>query len=99
MIHIVFNQPDIEALQRAIELDESLQGEVIQIKDDYAVGPLQNCYIGEGIEARKAWWREVLAGSEQEGKVDSGEVDDYKTAAELVGTMRRNEEEQIWIWA
>lgn len=99
MIHIVFNQPDIEVLQRAIELDESLQGEVIQIKDDYAVGPLQNCYIGEGIEARKDWWREVLAGSEYEGKVDSGEVDDYKTAAELVGTLRRNEEEQIWIWA
>lgn len=99
MIHIVFNQPDVDILQRAIELDESLQGEVIQIKDDYAVGPLQNCYVGEGIEARKAWWREVLTGSEYEGKVDSGEIDDYKTAAELVGTMRRNEEEQIWIWA
>lgn len=99
MIHIVFNQPDIEVLQRAIALDESLQGEVIQIKDDYAVGPLLNGYVGEGIEARKAWWREVLAGSEYEGKVDSGEVDDYKTAAELVGTMRRNEDEQIWIWA
>lgn len=99
MIHIVFNQPDVDVLQRAIELDESLQGEVIQIKDDYAVGPLQNCYVGEGIEARKEWWREVLTGSEYEGKVDSGEIDDYKTAAELVGTMRRNEEEQIWIWA
>lgn len=99
MIHIVFNQPDVDVLQRAIELDESLQGEVIQLKDDYAVGPLQNCYVGEGIEARKEWWREVLTGSEYEGKVDSGEIDDYKTAAELVGTMRRNEEEQIWIWA
>lgn len=99
MIHIVFNQPDVDVLQKAIELDESLQGEVFQIKDDYAVGPLQNCYVGEGIEARKTWWREVLTGSEYEGRVDSGEVDDYKTAAELVGTMRRNEEEQIWIWA
>ena len=62
MIHIVFNEPDIKVLQQAIELDESLQGEVIQIKDDYAVGPLNNIYIGEGIEERKQWWREVFAG-------------------------------------
>ncbi len=99
MIHIVFNEADVKVLQDAIEMDETLAGEVIQVKDDYAVGPLGNIYIGEGIEARKQWQRDVLAGSELDGKVDSGEVDDYKTAAELVGTMRRNEEEQIWIWA
>ena len=99
MIHIVFNEADVKVLQDAIEMDETLAGEVIQVKDDYAVGPLENIYIGEGIEARKQWQRDVLAGSELDGKVDSGEVDDYKTAAELVGTMRRNEEEQIWIWA
>jgi Domain of unknown function (DUF1835)/Protein of unknown function len=99
MIHIVFNEPDIKVLQQAIELDESLQGDVVQIKDDYAVGPLNNIYLGEGIEERKQWWREVLAGGDADGKVDAGDVDDYKTAAELVGTMRRNEEEVIWIWA
>jgi len=98
MIHIVFNEPDIEVLQKAIELDETLQGEIKIIRDDYAVGPLKNVYLGEGIEARKQWWREVLEGSESEGRVDSGEVDDYKTAAELVGTMRRNPDEIIWLW-
>lgn len=98
MIHIVFNEPDIDVLQKAIELDETLLGEVKLIRDDYAVGPLKNVYLGEGIEARKQWWREVLEGTENEGKVDSGEVDDYKTAAELVGTMRRNPEEIIWLW-
>lgn len=99
MIHIVFNEPDIKVLKEAVALDETLQGEVIQIKDDYAVGPLNNIYIGEGIEARKQWWKEVLAGGDYDGKADSGEVDDYKTVAELVGTMRRNEDETIWIWA
>lgn len=98
MIHIVFNEPDIDVLQKAIELDETLLGEVKLIRDDYAVGPLKNVYLGEGIEARKQWWREVLEGTENEGKVDSGEVDDYKTAAELVGTMRRNPDEIIWLW-
>jgi hypothetical protein len=100
MIHIVFNEADVAVLKQAMELDESLQGEVVQIKDDYAIGPLGNSlYIGEGIEARKEWWRQVLAGGDYDGTVDKSEVDDYKTAAELVGAMRRNEEEIIWIWA
>ncbi len=99
MIHIVFNEPDIAVLKQAIELDETMQGEVIQIKDDYAVGPIADIYLGEGKEARKNWWREVLAGGDYNGKVDTDEVDDYKTVADLVGNMRRNEEELIWIWA
>ncbi len=99
MIHIVFNEADIEVLKQAIALDESLQGEVVQIKDDYAVGPLENIYLGEGRDARNAWWREVLAGGDYDGKADSGEVDDLKTAAEIVGKMRRDADEVIWIWA
>lgn len=99
MIHIVFNEADVKVLTQAIEMDESLAGEVIQIKDDYAVGPLGNIYVGEGIEGRKQFWREVLAGGDADGKADDGNVDDYKTAAELVGTMRRKEDEIIWIWA
>ena len=99
MIHIVFNEGDVNVLKQAIALDETLHGEVLQIKDDYAVGPLNNIYIGEGKEARKQWWQQVLAGGDYGGKIETGEMDDYKTAAELVGNMRRNEEETIWIWA
>lgn len=99
MIHIVFNEADVKVLQQAIEMDEKLTGEVVLIRDDYAVGPLENLYIGEGMEARRQWWKDVLAGGDLDGKADTGEVDDYKTVAELVGTMRRNEEEMIWIWA
>lgn len=99
MIHIVFNEADVKVLQEAIALDETLQGEVIQIKDDYAVGPLNNIYVGEGIEERRRWWHEVLIGGDYEGSVESGDVDDYKTAATLVGTLRRDETEVIWIWA
>jgi len=99
MFHIVFNEADVDVLKSAIELDASLQGEVIQIKDDYAVGPLKNVYLAEGIEARKEWWREVLAGGDYDGLVEKGVVDDHKTVAELVGTLRRNPDEIVWIWA
>ncbi|MBX2925492.1 MAG: DUF1835 domain-containing protein [Chitinophagaceae bacterium] len=99
MIHIVFNEADVEVLQKAIELDEQLRGEIVLVRDDYAVGPIANLYVGEGIEARKAWWKEVLSGGDLDGKVNDGSVDDYKTVAELVGTMRRDPDEIIWIWA
>ena len=99
MIHIVFNDPDVAVLQQAVDMDENLQGAIVQIKDDYAVGPLENIYVGEGIENRRQWWRDVLAGGDADGKADNGDVDDYKTVAELVGTMRRDENETIWIWA
>ncbi|RYY49587.1 MAG: DUF1835 domain-containing protein [Chitinophagaceae bacterium] len=99
MIHIVFNEADVKVLNEAIAMDESLAGEVIQIKDDYAVGPLLNMYVGEGIGDRRNWWKEVLAGGDMDGHADSGEVDDHKTIAEIVGRLRRDEAEQVWIWA
>lgn len=99
MIHIVFNAPDVEVLQKAIELDETLQGEVLLIKDDYAVGPITNIFTAEGIEARKQWWREVLAGGDYDGKADTGEVDDNKTVQELIERLQNNPDEIMWVWA
>lgn len=99
MIHLVFNEADIPVLKQAIEMDESMAGEVVQIKDDYSVGPIENIYAGEGKELRKAWWRNVLSGGDFEGKIENGEVDDYATIAHLVGTLRRNPDEIVWIWA
>ena len=99
MIHIVFQESDIEALKKSFELDETLRGEIVQVKDDFAVGPLYNIYISEGIEQRKQWWRDVLSGGDYDGLVDNGEVDDNKTAEELIKLMRSNETEIIWIWA
>lgn len=99
MIHIVFNEPDIEVLQKAIELDETLQGEVLQVEDDYAVGPLKDIYTDEGIAARRAWWKEVLAGTDLEKKLDEGEVDDNKLISFIIERLQKDEEEKIWIWA
>ena len=99
MMHIVFNEPDVTVLQQAIALDETLQGEVFLVKDDYAVGPLQEIYTADGIEARKNWWREVLAGGDGDGGVDKGLVDDNKLISELLIKLNTDAEEKIWIWA
>lgn len=99
MIHIVFNTADSTVLQQAIEMDPTLAGTITEIKDDYAVGPIHDIYTPEGIEARKNWWTEVLAGGDYDGKVASGEVDDNATVAALKSALDENAGESVWIWA
>jgi hypothetical protein len=99
MIHIVFQKSDIDTLKKGIELDETLAGEVIQVRDDYAVGPLVNIYTEEGINARKDWWASVLEGSTYEESLKNDEVNDPKTVAELTSRLQNDPNEIIWIWA
>ncbi|RYY11964.1 MAG: DUF1835 domain-containing protein, partial [Chitinophagaceae bacterium] len=99
MIHIVFNTADVEVLQKAIDLDESMAGEIVEIKDDYAVGPLKDIYTEEGMEVRKQWWRELLAGGDQDGYVDKDIVHDHRTITGLLGKLDADPEERLWIWA
>ncbi len=96
MIHIVFNTADIAALQAAIELDESMSGKVIEIKDDYAVGPLMDIYETEGYQQRRDWWKEILAHSPYEDQLDI--VDDKLTIHHLQTSLNHDENEMIWIW-
>jgi hypothetical protein len=86
-------------LQQAIELDETLAGEIVQIHDDLAVGPIENIHIGEGMEARRNWWSTVLGGGDYEGEHLKEDKNDLSIIANVVGNLRRDENEQIWIWA
>ena len=96
MIHIVFNTADIAALEQAIELDESLSGKIIEIKDDFAVGPILDIYDTEGYQARRDWWKEVLAHSPYEDQLDI--VDDKLTVNQLINSLNHDENELIWLW-
>jgi hypothetical protein len=99
MIHIVFQKNDVDILRQVTEIDPSLQGEIIQIADDFAVGPIKDIFSPAGIEARKQWWRDVLAGGDYEGIVDDGSVnDDNKTVAGLIEKLIFEQEQIIWIW-
>ena len=99
MIHIVFQEADVPALEKSFELDESMKGEIMEIKDEFAVGPIKDIYSTAGIEARKQWWREILAGGDYSRIADDGHVDDQKTVQELIGKLQTNNDEIVWIWA
>ncbi len=96
MIHIVFEEANIEALQKAIELDETLQGEIVQIKDDFAVGPIANIYQTDGYQQRRDWWQNLLENSPYKEQINL--VDDKMTVHQLIKSVTENAEEKVWIW-
>lgn len=97
MIHIVFNESEVELMQQVIQLDETLSGEVIQIKDDFAVGPLAGIDTEEGWQARLDWWRTLLQGSPY-GDSLAGNFDDRETVKHLKAKLDENPSEELWIW-
>lgn len=96
MLHIVFEQANVDALQKAIELDESLQGEIVEIKDDFAVGPLGDIYGAEGYQERRDWWKTLLEYSPYTEQLNI--VDDKLTVHNLLKKLDEETEEQVWIW-
>ena len=99
MIHIVFEEANIEALRKSFELDSALEGEVISIQDDYAVGPLSDIFSEHGIAIRQQWWREILKDGHYDGIADDGHVDDNKEVTDLKAKLTENPDEVVWIWA
>ncbi|MBK5270123.1 MAG: DUF1835 domain-containing protein [Bacteroidia bacterium] len=97
MIHIVFNESEVSLMKKVIELDESLEGEVIQIKDDFAVGPLSGIDTEEGWNARVEWWKTLLKGSPYKEST-AGSFDDRQTVKEIKEKLNANTEEEVWIW-
>ena len=98
MIHIVFQHLDVTTLKKAIELDESLEGEVLEIKDEFAVGPIENIDTEEGWTARQNWWRGLLSGSPYSHENLVGSFDDRKTVQSLKEKLDQDKTEEAWIW-
>ncbi len=97
MIHIVFQQSDVELLKKAMELDETLSGEIFEIKDEWGVGPLKDIDTEEGWNARWDWWRMLLKDSPH-GEKTVGSFDDRKTVEAIKKWLDENENGEAWIW-
>ncbi len=96
MIHIVFEQDNVAVLLAAIELDATMQGDIVEIKDDFAVGPIANIYETEGYQQRRDWWKNLLEHSPYKEQIDL--VDDKMAVHQLTKKMDENPDEIVWIW-
>ena len=97
MIHIVFNESEVDLMKQVIEMDETLAGDVLQIKDDFAVGPLAGIDTEDGWQARLDWWRMISEGSPYSSDL-VGSFDDRETVKQLKEKLDANPEEELWIW-
>jgi hypothetical protein len=98
MIHVVFQEADIEVLKKAQELDETLAGDVQIVRDDFAVGPIQNIYETEGYQARRDYWKEQVDYSPYNADDLMNLVDDKMMVHNLKKSLDGNEKEELWIW-
>jgi hypothetical protein len=98
MNHLVFNEADIPVLKQCIETDESLTGDILLVRDDYAVGPLTDIYTEDGATARKNWWRSVLEGGDHQHIIDKNTVDDAAVVNQIISYLDSHEEATLWIW-
>ena len=98
MIHIVFQEADIAVLQKAIELDQSLSGDIRIIRDDYAVGPLGEIYETEGYQQRRAWCKQLLEDSPYSTHQLMDLVDDRLVVHNLKKELDADSKVEVWIW-
>ncbi len=98
MIHIVFQEADIDVLKKAMELDETLQGTIEIIRDDYAVGPLGAIYEAEGYQQRRDWWKHLVEISPYNTEQLMNLVDDRLAVHNLKKALDENPKEEVWIW-
>jgi hypothetical protein len=100
MIHIVFQHADVGVIKEAMKLDESLNGEVIEIKDEWGVGPLSELDTDEGWKTRMEWWRQRLTDSPYGEKIVAGRhgFDDRETVKEIKTKLETDNSLQAWIW-
>lgn len=96
MLHIVFNESEVALMQQVLELEEDLAGEVWQIRDDFAVGPIQSIYEPEGYQQRRDWWKTLLENSPYAEQADL--VDDKLTVHNLKKKLEEDPELEVWIW-
>ena len=97
MIHIVFNASEVNLIKDVIKLEESLAGNVLQIKDDFAVGPLIDIDMEEGWNSRVNWWKELLKSSPYENDPQTF-FDDRETVKKIKEQLDNNADKNVWIW-
>ena len=98
LLHLVFQAADVDVLKKAFELDEGMAGEIIEIKDDYAVGPIENIYEPEGYQARREWWKALLDYSPYNAEQLMELVDDRMALHQLKKALEEENTEALWIW-
>lgn len=99
MFHIVFESGSIELLSAAMDIDQTMDGEIILIHDDYAVGPIEDLLSDSGRQARTEWWSQINPPPARElNPAKSASFTDSETMGTIMQRMTEVEFDEVWIW-
>ena len=91
--HIVVGDEAAKPLSTAIEMDASMSGRVLALKDLLQLGPIERIEGQSFSKLRSEWWQEQLP------EMNSGvEVSDLEQILDLSNTLNQNSADTIWFW-
>ncbi len=93
LYHIIVGDFAGEVLRNAMELEASIKGEVIVLRDILHVGPLKNEEGQSFSDLRTEFWKSVVPDWKEEEKVD----DFDRVSAALIG-LKNDPEANVWFW-
>jgi hypothetical protein len=97
MLHILFNLPDLAILEEVQKMDDTLQGPIHIIRDDFAVGPIASIDTEEGWTIRLNWWRSCYENSSYQ-QMPTVDFDDRQTVVAIRQWLQDNPDESCLIW-
>ncbi len=98
MLHVLFNEPDLARLKEVQALDATLDGPIVLVRDDYAVGPLQALDTEEGQQIRLDWWKSCFETTSYGSIPASPQVDDAGVATTIQQWLEEDAAAECWIW-
>lgn len=91
--HIVVGDMAAAPLREAMDMEPSMAGEVIPLRDILHVGPIKKAPGQSFSELRTQFWKEVVNDEKQEIQVD-----DLERLLQVTTKLHNNPEEVVWLW-
>lgn len=82
-----------QPLAEAVAMEESMNGEVLALKDILHVGPIKKAQGQSFSQLRTEFWKEVVNDEKQEI-----EVNDLERLLEITTKLHNNEDDVVWLW-
>lgn len=99
--HLVLQPAAAAVLEQSFEINDSIKGDVVSIKEDYSVGSVRNLSEADGWQQRKEFWKELqsreVAESEESDALQYMQQDRLALHT-LKKKLYENENLHVWIW-
>lgn len=97
ILHLVFQPSAKEVLEKSFEINDSVLGEIVIVKEDYSVGDLLDIYNEEGWQRRKRFWKQTIQQFDEEIVV-SEMSEDKLLVHNIKHKLLEDENLHLWIW-